>query len=397
MTQTVSLSRNGAPGPSSSLSRGGVPDLLRFVAALFIMLHHVAERAPAPLLDAYPVLGRAYLGTDFFLMLSGYVLARTYGDRVLTHSVGTGEFLKRRILRLWPAHLVMLALFVAFVLTTGAIGLAPQNPQWFQWDQLTPQVFLVQAWFAPGLSGWNMPTWTLSALIVCYAGFPAAWRLIPGIRAPWTTLAVAAAIFLAADYAARAATGVPVYQLPLRYGVVRAIPLFILGMLIARLGTAGVSPRQADGLAIFAGVSVAALQVAGRFDHLSLALLGLLIYAAGASGAKGWGWASQVGRLSFSVFLTNQLVVVAWFGAQRAVAGKLAFDAPMLWLTWALALPACLVAAWLFERLVDTPLQAWIKGWSRPVSTPPLPVKAGLVVSPRGPTPRTARAPASPG
>jgi peptidoglycan/LPS O-acetylase OafA/YrhL len=30
-----------------------------------------------------------------------------------------------------------------------------------------------------------------------------------------------------------------------------------------------------------------------------------------------------------------------------------------------MALPACVVAAWLFERFVDTPLQVWIKGWSR--------------------------------
>ncbi|WP_426031110.1 hypothetical protein [Caulobacter sp. DWP3-1-3b2] len=90
--------------------------------------------------------------------------------------MGTGEFLERRILRIWPAHLIMLALLAAFVFGTGPIGLAPQNPRWFQWSKLPPQIFLVQAWFMPGTSGWNMPTSTLSALIVCYAGFPAAWR-----------------------------------------------------------------------------------------------------------------------------------------------------------------------------------------------------------------------------
>ena len=362
MTQTATLSQNGAPG----LSRGGALDLLRFVAALFIVIYHVAERAPVSLFDLYPAVGRGYLATDFFLMLSGYVLARTYGERLLRHGVGTGEFLKRRILRIWPPHLVMLALFVVFVVGTSAIGLTAQNPQWFQWNQLVPQVFLVQAWFVPGPSGWNMPTWTLSALIVCYAAFPAAWRLTDKIASPWTTLAIGVALFLAVDYGAKAVTGIPGYQLPLRFGLVRGVPLFMLGMLIARLATARMTPRLADGLAIVSGVGVVALQAAGRFDHLSLALLALLIYAAGASGSKGWGWASLAGRLSFSLFLTNQLATVAWFGAQRAVAAKLGFDAPMLWLTWALALPACVLAAWLFERFVDTPLQAWIKGWSRP-------------------------------
>jgi peptidoglycan/LPS O-acetylase OafA/YrhL len=222
----------------------------------------------------------------------------------------------------------------------------------------------MQAWFVPGPSGWNMPTWTLSALIVCYAGFPAAWRATARIASPWATLAIGVVIFLVVDHAAKAVTGVPAHQLPLRFGLVRGIPLFILGMLIARLPTT-IAPRLADGLAVVAGASVLALQVVGRFDHLSLALLGLLIYAAGASGAKGWGWAGLAGRLSFSLFLTNQLVAVVWFGVLRAVAGKLAFDAPLLWLTWAMALPACVLAAWLFERFVDAPLQVWIKGLSR--------------------------------
>ena len=344
MPQTARMSQNGASG----LSRGGALDLLRFIAALFIVFYHVAERAPVSLFTFYPAFGRGYLATDFFLMLSGYVLARTYGPRVL-HSMGsgggvsTGEFLKRRVLRIWPAHLVMLALFVTFFLGTAAVGLAPQNPQWFQWDQLLPQIFLMQAWFVPGPSGWNMPTWTLSALIVCYAGFPAAWRLTARIASPWTTLLVGVVIFLVVDYAALAVTGIPGHQLPLRFGLVRGIPLFMLGMLIARLATTRTTPRSADGLAIFAGVGVVALQAAGRFDHLSLALLALLIYTAGASGSKGWGWAGLAGRLSFSLFLTNQLTTVAWFGAQRAAAGKLGFDAPMLWLTW---LWPCRPASW---------------------------------------------------
>ena len=356
MSQTASISQNGP----RALSRGGTLDILRFVAALFIVIYHVAERAPVSLFALHPALSRGYLATDFFLMLSGFVLARTYGPRVLTQNVGTAEFLKRRMLRIWPPHLVMLALFVVFVLGTGAIGLTAQNPQWFQWNQLLPQIFLMQAWFVPGPSGWNMPTWTLSALIVCYAGFPAAWRLTTKVRSPWATLAVGVAIFLAVDYAAKAVTGIPGHQLPLRFGLVRGIPLFILGMLIARMPTS-IAPRTADRLAIVASVGVVALQVIGRFDHASLGLLGVLIYAAGASDAKNWGWAGLAGRLSFALFLTNQLVAVAWFGAQHALAPKLGFGAPMLWLTWALALPACIVGAGLFERFVDAPLQVWIK------------------------------------
>ena len=353
-------------GGGRALSRDGALDALRFLAALFIVIYHVAERAPIPLFSLHPALSRGYLATDFFLMLSGYVLARTYGQRVLTGGIGLKAFLKRRILRIWPSHLAMVLAFVAFILTATAIGLAPQNPQWFRWDQLLPQVFLVQAWFVPGPSGWNMPTWTLSALVVCYALFPAAWRLTTTVRSPWIALGAGVGLYLLIDVAALAVTGVHGFQLPLRYGLVRGIPLFMIGLLIARLGeTIRVPDRMADSLALGAVVSVVALQVLGRFDHLSLALLGLLIFAAGATAPKGWVWAGAAGRLSFSLFLTNQFVAVVWFGAQRAAAAKFGFDPTLMWLTWALALPACVVFAWLFERLVDAPLQVWIKGWSR--------------------------------
>jgi peptidoglycan/LPS O-acetylase OafA/YrhL len=78
MSQTATMSQNGS-SRNTGLSRGGALDLLRFVAALFIVLYHVAERAPVSLFAIHPALGRGYLATDFFLMLSGYVLARTYG------------------------------------------------------------------------------------------------------------------------------------------------------------------------------------------------------------------------------------------------------------------------------------------------------------------------------
>ena len=152
--------------PARTSTRGGALDLLRLLASLLIVIYHFGAEGPMRIERFGQVFSRGFLATDFFLMLSGYVLAKTYGVRVLEHGVSTGEFLKRRILRIWPAHLVMLALFVAFVLVTSAVGLAPQNPQWFQWSQLLPQIFLMQAWFVPGPSGWNMPTWTLSALIV---------------------------------------------------------------------------------------------------------------------------------------------------------------------------------------------------------------------------------------
>ena len=56
--------------------RGGALDALRFFASLFVVLFHFGDEAPIPLADMHSVWARGYLATDFFLMLSGFVLAR---------------------------------------------------------------------------------------------------------------------------------------------------------------------------------------------------------------------------------------------------------------------------------------------------------------------------------
>jgi len=360
----------------SVLSRDGPLDALRFLAALFIVLYHVAERAPVSLFSLNPAFGRGYLATDFFLMLSGYVLARTYGPRVLSSDVGTLEFLKRRVQRIWPPHLVMLVLFVVFFVGTSAIGLAPTNPQWFQWDQLLPQVFLVQTWFVPGISGWNTPTWTLSALIVAYALFPAVWRRVALAKRPLQLLAVGVCAWLLIDYAALMVFEVPGYQLPLRFGLIRGVPLFMIGLLVARLPVTTLARRQALPLALATLAAVIGIQALGKFDHFSLALLGFLIYAAGASKPRAWRWAGAAGKLSFSLFLTNTLTAVVWFGVVRMVEAKLGLPSAAQWALWALAIPATIVAAWMFEKVVDAPLQRWIKNRSMPAAIDGVPVRA---------------------
>lgn len=368
------MSKAGTSPALPVLSRDGPLDALRFLAALFIVLYHVAERAPVSLFSLSPAFGRGYLATDFFLMLSGYVLARAYGPRVASEDVDTLGFLKRRLQRIWPSHLAMLALFVAFFVGTSALGLAPQNPQWFQWDQLPSQVFLVQAWFAPGTSGWNIPTWTLSALVVAYALFPTVWRKVAVTKRPLQLLAMGVCLWVAIDFAAFDLLGVHGYQLPLRFGLIRGVPLFMIGVLVARLPVTELAQRQALPLALATLAIVYGIQGLGNFDHFSLALLAFLIYAAGASKPRNWRWAGAAGRLSFSLFLTNTLTAVIWFGLVRMLEAKLGLTSAVEWLLWAMAVPATVVAAWMFEKIVDAPLQKWVKSWSaKPKNFPAIP------------------------
>lgn len=66
-------------------------DGLRGIAALCVFLSHVFADIP----------GNAYLAVDFFFMLSGYVMARSYEGR-LREKGQVGAFLRARVARLYP-------------------------------------------------------------------------------------------------------------------------------------------------------------------------------------------------------------------------------------------------------------------------------------------------------
>lgn len=75
---------------------GGL-DMLRGVAALSVVFLHIPLAFPA--IDT--PFTKAYLAVDFFFMLSGFVLTRTYHSR-LGAGLGAFQFMSLRLHRLWP-------------------------------------------------------------------------------------------------------------------------------------------------------------------------------------------------------------------------------------------------------------------------------------------------------
>jgi peptidoglycan/LPS O-acetylase OafA/YrhL len=75
-------------------------DGLRGVAALMVLLYHLFEAiafaAGAPEQDLY----HGFMGVDFFFVLSGFVMGYAYDDR--WRKMTTGQFIKRRLIRLHP-------------------------------------------------------------------------------------------------------------------------------------------------------------------------------------------------------------------------------------------------------------------------------------------------------
>lgn len=366
------------------IARGGWLDALRFIVAGLIILHHFQAAGPAPLAELiHPVFERGgFLLTNFFLIDSGYVLMRVYGGQVGAGAMTPGDFVLKRLLRVWPAHLMMGLALAGLVILAAAAGAPPRNPEWFAWDQLPAQLALVQSFGVHGGLGWNAPSWSVSALIGCYLAFPWILRGLARIG-PWSALGLGVGVYLLANEATWALLDLPVYQMPLRYGFFRALPLFFLGMCLAAFAQrAWISPRLARWAGVLAAAGLAAAQFHDKNALVSLACISVIILAAGAIPVTRPSKLVETAALvSFSMFITNEVVRIAWFGAANIAIAKLGLAAPAQWALWGAGVLAAFAFAWAFHFAIDDPLQRRFRRWFKarraaPVAAAPAPAEA---------------------
>jgi peptidoglycan/LPS O-acetylase OafA/YrhL len=90
-------------------------DGMRGIAALAVVSRHFTR-------EIFPIeLPGSYLAVDLFFAMSGFVLALSYDDR-LGSSLSAADFIRRRLIRLYPLYLIsilIVALGIAIALTTG--------------------------------------------------------------------------------------------------------------------------------------------------------------------------------------------------------------------------------------------------------------------------------------
>ena len=125
-------------------------DSLRGIAALVVAVYHTNL-----------VFG-GYLAVDFFLILSGFVLAHSYlyRERPGGQTIGVRNFIGRRFSRLWPLHAVtMFSTWGLYYLLKDAWG-PKENVGWTSGLQ---SFFLVHnVGFPPFTWKWNFPSWSIS-------------------------------------------------------------------------------------------------------------------------------------------------------------------------------------------------------------------------------------------
>ncbi len=138
---------------------------LRFLAAIAVVLHHVAYVAGnLPFIALFGLFG--WLGVSFFFLLSGFVIMWSYNPQIPART-----FILRRLTRIYPLHL--LTLLVALALCTwfhSAIGGYRGTP-----FGTVANVLLVHDWVPlhPDIrQAWNGVSWSLSCELFFYLCAP---------------------------------------------------------------------------------------------------------------------------------------------------------------------------------------------------------------------------------
>jgi len=267
-------------------------EVLRLVAASCVLfLHALANYGGARW------FGRGYLGVDFFLMLSGFLMTRVQEER-LVKGLSPWSFMIKRYARLWP----MMAL-------GGLIGLPRlfiRDHSW--WDALWVATANLALLPVPGhqfVTPLNVPAWTITCELICnYAHVLVLWR----VRGKWLWLLLAALLPLEIGIGVHFGYyNVGAQPANFAAGVVRTLFAYTLGIALSRWWRDGVPFPAPWWLALplmpVLLVGATALGLWGWWYELGFVLLACPLMIAGAIGLdRGHGMAEWMGRLSFPLF-----------------------------------------------------------------------------------------------
>ena len=351
-------------------------DSWRGIAALGVVMHHIAGDHGVVSMEWHAALG---LCVDFFFVLSGFVIAGAYGER-LAGGFSIRTFLWLRLGRIYPMHVVVLLIYIAVELILAILGWTHGGRHAFtgtrEMSAILPTLLLVQAFTMPGQESWNIQSWSISVELWLYVVWACAWRLT-GRWAILLAVLVSAALMAIAAFRPE--------WLGAQMWAVRGFSGFGLGMgtwwLHSVLSARVPSPRLATALEL-AFVTAAAAAVV-TFAPLIVAdpvFAGLVIVFAFQRGAVSrlllCGPFVLIGTISYSLYMIHGFVLgrcfdvfaivehysgatltgTTWFGSGMLVTGTAVTN-----LLTAAMMAASVGVGWAFWRFVEDPARRWTR------------------------------------
>ncbi len=304
------MQKNYVDLPSLTIGRG--------IAALVVAVHHLTP------IWAQPIAFLTYigwLGVSFFFILSGFVLTWSFDSKV-TYK----RFLLNRLSRIYPLHILGIALCVSAYLTVGsALAGYPTSL-----NNTIFSFFLVHSWGIghPDIrQSWDGVSWTLSVEFFFYLLAP---LLIRASARMSSTALINACLILFSLYllagSLATAHGTAWVLDALNFNPVARLPEFIFGITACRLIQRGcvVNLNVIQKFASFVPYLIYnyVFGFNGANDPLSIALVippFILLIVSGASsniasqrgvGKTRKGVLEKLGDISFSVYMTHAITQV---------------------------------------------------------------------------------------
>ncbi len=358
---------------------------LRLLAAIWVVLFHFRPLLNDALPDLSsalaPVLNSGAQGVDLFFILSGFVLAWNYLDRMgpSWSTRDTLHFLWMRLARVWPVYLVTLHLAALWIIFTLNVGHVPaENADTLTATSYLRQLFLVQLWFQPYFDGssWDGPAWSISAEWLAYLtfGFLALviFRMARATRARSLLLLAFAAtlppviFLLASGQFYTPWSWLPRILLQFTAGAIACAAVRRLHPTERVRTAAGVASILLIGAIIGLLYRLDAHPIPDVIDSggvVDLLFVPLVVTLAIGAGTLPRLLSTRVlvygGQISFSLYMVHELVHTAWIWAERQFELTLVGPAGP-WLL-ALILAVTLACSALLYHVVEEPARHWMR------------------------------------
>jgi peptidoglycan/LPS O-acetylase OafA/YrhL len=343
-------------------SRFSPLDGMRGIASIAVMMFHFNRfYLPQGSLGIVPFLDRAYLSVDLFFLMSGFVMAHVYGQKLASNwRAQWMEFARVRFARIYP----LFALTTLTMVITHALSQMPLSFVSLTGGSLALQPLILQ-YLGSGLS-WNYPSWSIGTETAAYVLFVySAGTLVNG-KYPWLIAAGCIAIILVISTAQGGRLNVYV-GLP---ALLRTLAEFALGALLYRAHLGDTTfPRK---WLAFLAVLCAFLSTLTHWDFLMVGAFACLIYyAVNASTVLGRLLSTRaavaLGAWSYSIYLWHAPTHYAFMAMFAAIG----FPTSLLnaWIARLLILVTALTVVGLSAlsfNYFEVPVRRWLRRTLRP-------------------------------
>ncbi|MFT5677122.1 MAG: peptidoglycan/LPS O-acetylase OafA/YrhL [Paraglaciecola sp.] len=147
----------------------------RGVAALWVVAFHLTDHIQYHVpLWLTQFLQQGYLAVDFFFVLSGFVIALNYFDRLANNfsKAQLFDFMIKRIARIYPLHLLIWLAYLSIPLAYILMDKDFSGIGRYDLEGYLLGLVLMNNWGFLGGLVWNVPAWSISTEFGAYLLFP---------------------------------------------------------------------------------------------------------------------------------------------------------------------------------------------------------------------------------